>query len=91
MVAYLDAARKHERKHTDFMEKSIRADDPGKFAEQQYGKDPGRLSQSVDARLKTAEQAAQRSSKDPLPGIWSGRLAVPTRDTKEWKIVLTDV
>lgn len=91
VAAYLIAARKHERLHTDYMEKSIRADDPGKFAERQYGKNPGRLRQNIDDRLKLAEQAAHKAAKDPLPSIWSGKLAVPTRDTKEWKIVLTDV
>lgn len=93
VAAYLTAARKRERLHTDYMEKSIRADDPGKFAERQYGKNPGRLRQNIDDRLKLAEQAAHKAAKNPLPthleerGNWPCRRATP----KKWKIILTDV
>lgn len=91
VVAYLTAARKHERQHTTLMERSIRANDPARFAERTYGKDAERVRRSVDDKLKEAERAANNASKDPLPKTWTGQVAVPAPDTGRWTVIETDV
>ncbi len=91
VVAYLAAARRHERMHTTLVEKSIRAGDPAKVAEKTFGRDEARLRRDVDAKLKDAEKAAAQATRDPLPKIWTGKVAVPTPDTGKWVVVETDV
>lgn len=91
VVAYLAAARKHERTHTTLMERSIRANDPAKFAERTFGKDAGKVRRTIDDKLKDAERAAANASKDPLPKTWTGQVAVPTPDTGTWTLIETDV
>lgn len=91
VVAYLAAARRHERMHTTLIAGSVRADDPAKFAERAHARDAGRLRRDVDARLKDAEKAAAEATKDPLARIWTGKVAVPTPDTGRWTIIETDV
>ena len=91
VVAYLAAARKHEKMHTQLMERSIRAADPAKAAEKTYGKEEAYVRQQVDKKIDEAEKAASRASQDPLPKTWSGKLAVPTPDTGEWTLIDTDV
>ena len=91
VVAYLGAARRHERMHTTFMERSIKASDPAKLAERSFGQSADWLRQRVDAELQRAEKAASAASKDPLPRIWSGKLAVYDAGTDRWIIIATDV
>ena len=89
--AYLAAARKHEQRHTELIEKSLRAGDPARVAERTFGREEAVVRGQVDRALEQAEKAASRATRDPLPTIWSGRLAVPTPDTGEWKIIRTKV
>jgi hypothetical protein len=91
VVAYLAAARKHERTHTTLMERSIRANDPAKLAERTFGKDAGKVRRTIDDKLKEAEKAAADATKDPLPKTWTGQVAIPAPDTGKWTVIETDV
>lgn len=78
VAGYLAAVRKHEQIHSDRMESSLKAQDPGEQAEKSYGKDESRLRERLDRKIKEAAKRIHDATRDPLnPEQWHGTLVVP--------------
>lgn len=78
VAGYLAAVRKHEQIHSDRMESSLKAQDPGEEAEKSYSKDESRLRERLDRKIKDAAKRIHDATRDPLnPEQWHGTLVVP--------------
>lgn len=99
IVAYLEAIRAHEGMqsstgvlgHSGLTKRALEADDPAPRVEVMMDGDRDALQKRVDELLQKTDVALCSASDDPLPRIWSGRVAFPFDDASGWEIVTIQV
>jgi len=97
---YLAAVRAHEGMqnasgilgHSGRMKKALDANDPGKKLETLASKDSeDDLKRKADDEIRKAEHAICVQSVDPLPLIWTGRIAFAHDDTGRYEILRSPI
>ncbi|HUP49775.1 MAG TPA: hypothetical protein VNA04_13395 [Thermoanaerobaculia bacterium] len=93
--AWLEAIRAHEGMrdrngvlgHSGLIEKALREKDPAREVEPLLSRDRAALVRETDRVLREADSYLCQQSKDPLPLIWTGSVALPFDDSSGWEIV----
>ncbi len=92
VVGYLKAVRDHEKKHSTIIENALPGKDPALKIEALSDKNGSeKLKKKADGLITKAEKALSKATKDPLPRMWSGSVAVPNNETYEWVVIATDI
>ncbi|MBI4913719.1 MAG: hypothetical protein HY823_13365 [Acidobacteria bacterium] len=84
-AGYLAAARAHERRHSDLMQKALEGRDPARDTERAFGKDEVSLRSEADQRIRETEKRLSDATADPLRQTWKKDLVLPQQDTYQWR------
>ncbi|HEU5078422.1 MAG TPA: hypothetical protein VFT72_04380 [Opitutaceae bacterium] len=82
---YLKAVRRHELLHSELMEKSLKAQEPGRKIEAFAAKNKEELKAKTDQIIQSAEDTIEKASADPLPSVgFKGNVAFPDDATDKY-------
>lgn len=82
---YLAAVRRHERLHSDLVQKALVAQDPGPKVEAFAARTKDTLKLQADAVISAAEAALGKATEDPLPSVgFTGKIAFPDDATDRY-------